>query len=204
MKTKLPYAIGILCLFLLLNACSPSKNSIDHYKADTPGNSKEDVACFVQMNDGSVKNFTSLKLITGVFKTPHLLADGSTIIMAEDIKAYQSKEHYAISQKGFTATKPSYVAVDALPGFAVRVAKGKLNVYSLKYYNGHNTTEKFYLQSGDDGQIVAYTPEVMKELVRDNTEAFNFFTDKKKASLFPKNLLVAVDIYNNQRYFSKN
>jgi hypothetical protein len=96
------------------------------------------------------------------------------------------------------------VAVEALPGFAVRVAKGKLNVYSLKYYNGHNTTEKFYLQSGDDGQIVAYSPEVMKELLRDNSEAFNFFTNKNKAAVFPKKLLAAVDIYNNSRYVSKN
>lgn len=204
MKTKLPYASGILCLCLLLNACSSSKNSIEHYRAETQSNTKEDAACFVQMKDGSLKNYTSLKLVTGVFKTPHLLADDKTVIMAEEIKAYQNKDHYAIAQTAFKTGKPSYVAVDALPGFAVRVAKGKLNVYSLKYYNGHNTTEKFYLQAGDEGQIVAYTPALMKEMVRDNSEAFNFFTDKKKASAFPKNLLVAVDIYNNSRYFSKN
>jgi hypothetical protein len=204
MKTKLPYAMGILCLFVVLNSCTSSKNSFDQHKSDSAA-VKEDVACFVQMKDGSLKNYTSLNLVTGVFKTPHLIADGKIIIMADEIKAYQNKEHYALSQKEFTtAKKPSYVAVEALPGFAVRVAKGKLNVYSLKYYNGHNTTEKFYLQSGDDGQIVAYSPEVMKELLRDNSEAFNFFTNKNKAAVFPKKLLAAVDIYNNSRYVSKN
>ncbi|GAB2809330.1 hypothetical protein [Ferruginibacter profundus] len=203
MKTNVPLFKGAVCLLVLLNSCTSSKNSIDQHKAEMES-AKEESTCFVQMKDGSVKNYTSLKLVTGVFKTPHLVADGGVIITANDIKAYQSKEHYAISQKEFSAAKPSYVAVEALPGFAVRVAKGKLNVFALKYYNGHNTTEKFYLQSGDDGQIAAYTPELMKALIRDNNEAFNFFTNKKKAAVFPKNLLATADIYNNQRYVSKN
>lgn len=203
MKTNLPSIKGILCLLVLLNSCTSSKNSIDQHKPETES-VKEDASCFVQMKDGTLKNYTSLKLVTGVFKTPHLVADGNVIINAEEIKAYQSKDHYAISQKEFTTTKPSYVAVEALPGFAVRVTKGKLNVYSIKYYNGHNTTEKFYLQSGDEGQIVAYTPDVVRKLVRDNSEAFNYFNDKNKATVFPKKLLATVDIYNNTRYFSKN
>ena len=203
MKTNLPYFKGIICLLVLLNSCTSSKNSIDQHKPETES-LKEDASCFVQLKDGTLKNYTSLKLVTGVFKTPHLVADGNIVITAEEIKAYQSKEHYAISQKSFTTTKPSYVAVEALPGFAVRVAKGKLNVYSLKYYNGHNTTEKFYLQAGDEGKIVAYSPAVMKEMVRDNSEAFNYFTDKNKSGVFPKKLLATVDIYNNSRYVSKN
>src|SRR5882724_7732516 len=199
MKTNLPYFKGIICLLVLLNSCTSSKNSIDQHKTEIES-AREDASCFVQLKDGTLKNYTSLKLVTGVFKTPHLLADGNVIITAEEIKAYQSKEHYAISQKAFTTTKPSYVAVEALPGFAVRVTKGKINVYSLKYYNGHNTTEKFYLQSGDEGKIVAYTPAVMKEMVRDNSEAYNYFTDKRKPAVFHKKLLAKVDIYNNLRY----
>ena len=190
-------------MLLFLNSCVSSKNSIEPSKIDTDA-SRDQNACFVQLKDGSIKNYSSLKLVTGVFKTPHLIADGNVTITTADIKAYQSKEYYAVSQKQFTNTKPSYVAVEALPGFAVRVAKGKLNVYSLKYYNGHNATEKFYLQSGDNGQIVAYTPAVMKELVKDNTDAYNFFNDKKKLTTFPKKLLATVDIYNNSPYVSKN
>jgi len=206
MKTNLPYSRGIVCLLIVLSSCTTSKNSIDQHKAEME-NPKGETSCFVQMNDGTIKNFGTLQLVTGVFKTPHLLADGNVTITAAEIKAYQNKDHYAISQKEITAaTRPSYVAVDALPGFAVRIAKGKLNVYTLKYYNGHNTTEKYFLQAGgDDAPIVAYTPELLKDLVKDNTEAYTFFNKKDKIAVLPKKLLLAVDIYNNSsRDISKN
>jgi hypothetical protein len=164
MKTKLPYIKGIACFLIFLSSCTTSKNSIDQHKPEIE-NPKEETSCFVQMNDGTIKNFGTLQLVTGVFKTPHLLGDGNVTITAAEIKAYQSKEHYAVSQKEIpAATRPSHVAVDALPGFAVRIAKGKLNVYTLKYYNGHNTTEKYFLQAGDDAAIVAYTPESIPKL----------------------------------------
>jgi hypothetical protein len=206
MKTKLPYLMGIVCLLMLLNSCTTSKNSIDQQNPEI-AIPKEATGCFVQMNDGSIKNFETLQLVTGVFKTPHLLADGKETITAAEIKAYQNKDHYAISQKEISAaTRPSYVAVDALPGFAVRIAKGKLNVYTLKYYNGHNTTEKYFLQAGgDDAPIVAYTPELLNDLVKDNTEAYTFFNKKNKIAILPKKLLLAVDIYNTSwRDISKN
>ncbi len=205
MKTNLPYFKGVACLLILLYSCTTSKNSIDQIKAEI-GNPKEETSCFVQMNDGTIKNFGTLQLVTGFFKTPHLVADGHVTIIAAEIKAYQNKDHYAVSQKEFyTPTKPSYVAVDALPGFAVRIAKGKLNVYTLKYYNGHNTTEKYFLQPGDDGAIVAYTPQLLNELVKDNTEAYTFFNQKNKIAVLPKKLLLAVDIYNNNsRDISRN
>lgn len=203
MKTKLPQFTAILCLLFSLNACVSSKNVLEQNKPASE-NTKEEAACFVQMNDGTVKNYSTLKLVTGVFKTPHLIADGNIIISADKVAAYQSKEQYAISQKGFTTIQPSYVATDALPGFAVRVAKGKLNVYAIKYYNGHNTTEKFFLQIGDDGAIVPYKYELMSDLVKDNIEAYNFFNKKKKTIALNKRLLVTADMYNNSSYISKN
>ena len=87
---------------------------------------------------------------------------------------------------------------------AVRVAKGKLNVYSLKYYNGHNATQKFYLQTGDDGQLLPYTPELLNELVKDSNEAYNYFNDKKKDVATSLKLIATVDIYNNSKLVSKN
>jgi hypothetical protein len=113
-------------------------------------------------------------------------------------------QHYAVSQKEFTTAKPSHVAVEALPGFAVRIAKGKINVYSLKYYNGHNTTEKFFLQSGDEGKIVAYNPELMNELLKDNNDAYSFFNENSKGTALSKKLLISVEMYNTSRYISKN
>ncbi len=203
MKTNVPYLKAIACLLVLFNSCTVTKNSIEQYNAPIEDPKKE-ILCFVQMKDGTVKNYSTLKLITGVFKTPHLLADGNTIIKAEEIKAYQSKEHYAVSQKEFTDAKQSYVAKDALPGFAVRIAAGKINVYSLKYYNGHNTTEKLFLQPGDDAQIVACTPELMNELVKDNSDAYAFFNDKNQTATVTKKILATVEIYNNPGDVSKN
>ncbi len=203
MKTTVPFFKGILCLLILLNSCSSSKNFIEQHKPEIES-AKEGSACFVQMSDGSIKHYSSLKLVTGVFQTPHLIADDSITITSVEIKAYQNNEHYAISQKEFTALKNSYVAVKALPGFAVRVAKGKLNIYSLKFYNGHNTTEKFFLQAGTGGEIAVYTPELMNELVRDNIEAFNFFNDKTKPIAVNKKLMATADIYNNSRFITKN
>jgi len=203
MKTFYPSCKAIACLLLVLNSCVSSKNSVEQQKlaVDT---SKEEIGCFVQMNDGSIRNYSTIKLVTGVFKSPHLLADGNVVIDADEIKAYQDNDHYAVSQKEFTTAKPSYVAVEALPGFAVRVVKGKLNVYSLKYYNGHNATEKFFLQSGDEAQIVAYSPELMNNLLKDNGDAYAFFNEKSKALAFSKKLLTSVEIYNTSRFISKN
>jgi len=203
MKTTVPFLKAVICLLILLNSCTVSKNSLEQYNSPIK-DPKNEISCFVQMTDGTIKNYVTLKLVTGIFKTPHLLADGNIIIKADEIKAYQNKEHYAVSQKEFTSLKQSYVAVDALPGFAVRVVRGKLNVYSLKYYNGHNATKKIFLQSGDDGQIVAYTPELMKELVKDNSEAYTFFNTKGKVAAVPDKVLATAELYNNSKLLSKN
>jgi hypothetical protein len=202
MKTNVPLK-ALSCLFMILSSNAFSENAPGNpvFVIDQP---KEATSCFIQLNDGSIKNYATLKLVTGVFKTPHLLANDSIVITADQIRCYQNKEHYAVSQKQFTDKKPSLVAVAALPGFAVRIAKGKLNVYSLKYYNGHNVSEKFYLQSGDDAPIVAYTQELMSEMVKDNSEAYTFFNDKNKVPAFAKKLLITAEIYNSGKDISKN
>lgn len=203
MKTLYPSGKVITCLLVVLTSCLSIQN-VSASGNPVTEDPKTAMACFVQMNDGTIKNYATLKLVTGIFKTPHLLANDSIVIMANDIKAYQNKDCYAVSQKEFTTKKQSAVAVKALPGFAVRIASGKLNVYSFKYYNGHNTTEKFFLQSGDEGQILAYTPELMNELLRDNNDAYTFFNEKNNAVAFSKKLLASVEMYNTSRLLSKN
>src|SRR5205085_10152679 len=122
--------------------------------------------------------FTSLKLVTGMLRNPYLLADGKIKVYASSIAAYQSDEHYAVSQKTFACITRTYLAVETLPGFAVRLAKGKLNVYGRKYYNGNGISDEYFLQT-DNGPIIKYTPETLKDLVKDNPEAMDFFTSKK-------------------------
>jgi hypothetical protein len=203
MKKSVPTALAVICLFTLLCSFAFENNTTQQYDSivNPP---KEEPSYFVQLNDGTIKQYTSLKLVTGVFKSPHLLADGNITILASEIMAYQDKEHYAVSQKEFFNGKQSNVAVNALPGFAVRVAKGRLNVYSLKYYNGHNTTEKLFLQSGEAGKIVACGPEVLSELIKDSNEAYSLYSSKKQKNTDLKNLLAVVDVYNNSSFISKN
>ena len=202
MKTTLP-SMMVLCLAITFNSCTISKNATESSIAADDDPKKVSV-CYVQMNDGTVKNYTSLKLVTGVFKTPHLVADGNIIIKAESIKAYQDKDHYAISQRDFSTDEKSYVAKETLPGFAVRVASGKLNVYAVKYYNGHNTSEKLYLQLGNEGAILPYKYELMNDLVKNNAEAYKFFNTKKHSSNVSEKIVVTASIYNNAGLFSKN
>lgn len=201
MKTTLPSML-VLCFAITFNSCTISKNAIESSSA--AADSKKVSICYVQMHDGAIKNYTSLKLVTGVFKTPHLVADGNIIIKTETIKAYQDKDHYAISQRDFSTEEKSYVAKETLPGFAVRVASGKLNVYAVKYYNGHNTSEKLYLQLGNDGAILPYKYELMNDLVKDNAEAYKFFNAKKHTANVGEKIVVTASIYNSAGLFSKN
>lgn len=179
MKKTLHSAFFLFCVLVAFESCKTSKISVAQRKADIEQSKETTAACFIELNDGTIKNYTTLKLETGVLKTPFLLADGKIKIMGKDIKAYQNKEHYAISQESFTSGHKSYVAKETLPGFAVRIAKGKINVYAKKCYNGVGTVDEYFIQKGDDGKILAYTTENMNNLVKNDDDALNFFMTKK-------------------------
>lgn len=200
------YILLIVVFFsaaILFKAYANCKDSVKQLK--TENNLKETTLnCFVVFNDGTVKSYTSLKLVTGLFVTPHLLADNQIIINAKDIRAYQNTEHYAVSAKALKTSKTGNVASETLPGFAVRVAKGKINVYSRKYYNGSNTVDQYFLQAGDEGEIIAYSSEVMNELVKDNPKVSDYYNNKLKISPKSKKLLATAELYNNSQLLSKN
>lgn len=186
-----------------LNSCVTSKNSVVPVNVEKNTN-EPGASCFVQLNDGTIKQYSSLKLVTGVLTTPHLLADNKVIIHSKDIMAYQNDKHYAVAAKILTSTKNGKVAVETLPGFAVKVLSGKLNVYSRKYYNGGNTVDEYFLQNGDDGYIVAYSKDVLKSMLKEDTKALEFFNSKTKVSPKSKKLLTAVQMYNNGQLITKN
>ena len=166
---------GVLATF---NACSTNKAAFSKLTSDTQHAKETAYGCFVQRLDGTIQEYKTLELVTGVFKTPHLLADGKIKINASEIKAYQNKDHYAISQESFRSGHKSNVAIGTLPGFAIRIGKGKLNVYSKKFSNGQQAVDEFFIQSGDNGQVVAYSNEIMTDLLRDDPEAFDFVYSK--------------------------
>lgn len=205
MKKFIP-VLALLCIGIsTLNSCSTSQNSVTQPLNETPATDQGMSSCYVIKTDGSTQQYSSLKLVTGILTTPHLLADGKTVIHAKDVLAYQDGKRYAVSQKLLTTQKTSYVASETLPGFAVRVTKGKLNIYSRKYYNGNTAVTEYFVQSGDEGEIVAYTPAVMKDLIKDNSAAMDYYNSKVKVSPKSKKLLVTADMYNNPgQYISKN
>ena len=204
MKQPLSLTGLLLSSILLLNSCATSSISRTQRKADIV-NSKESASeCFVQLNDGTVKHYNSLKLITSVFSTPYLLADGKLKIRPNQVTAYQNKDHYAISQKTFCGGRISHVATETLPGFAVRIIKGKINVYCKKYNSGGIAADEYYLQAGDEGKITVYSQELVSELVKDNSEAFKFFNTRKLWNSLPERLFATAHLYNNGQMISKN
>lgn len=157
----------------------------------------------MQMNDGTIREFKALKLVTGVMLRPHLLADGKEKIYADQIKAYQNDGHYAVSQTTFCCGRMSAVASETLPGFAIRIVKGKLNVYRKKYLNGEHAIDEYFVQAGDEGKIMAYSPPVMEELLKDNAEASLFFKSLKESRNVRDKLIAAVYLYNSDQTLSK-
>jgi hypothetical protein len=194
----------LLSTTALFSSCSVSKNSIDQQTTTVANENETSASCFVQLNDGTIKQFSTLKLVTGVLTTPHLLGDGKTVINAKEIIAYQNNKHYAVSSKILTSKKSASVSVETLPGFAVKVLSGKLNVYCRKYYNGASTSDEYFLQNGNDGYIVAYSKDVLKSMLKDDINATAFFNSKGKGSPSSKKILTAVEIYNKGQMMTKN
>ena len=205
MKKILTTLVLVSSIAISLNSCVTGKNIVTDRK--TGSDSKEvNATCFVQMNDGTIRNYTTLKLVTGMFKAPHLLADEKTVIHASEIIAYQNADHYSISQKTFSSGRKSYVAVETLPGFAVRVIKGKLNVYVKKFYNGQHAVDEYFLQASNE-KIIPYTAESMAELVKENSNAFNLFNNNLKtnnSNIFEKIQATALLFNNGEQFISKN
>ena len=204
MKKFIPAIAVLLSTTILANSCAVSKNSIDQQKNEVRNDNEVSAGCFVQLNDGSIKQFTTLKLVTGLLTTPHLLGDGKVVINAKEIMAYQNAKHYAVSAKILTSKKSANVSVETLPGFAVKVLSGKLNVYCRKYYNGANTSDEYFLQNGNDGYIIAYSKEALKTMLKEDAKAFEFFNSKAKVSPKSKKLLAAVEMYNSGQLITKN
>ncbi len=203
MKKPLSTTAMLLCSIILLNSCA--NNSISHTQRKTDfENSKKSAVCFVQYKDGTVKNFKSLKLVTGLFTAPHLLADGKLKIRSKQIAAYQNGEHFAISQDSFSNGRQNAVAIETLPGFAIRTVKGNLNVYCKKYYNGQVAVDEYFIQAGDNGRIIAFTKEQLNEIVKNNSKALAFFNSNKNKGTLSEKLLATAELYNNVQSLSKN
>lgn len=203
MKKNLFNLLMLLGNITLLSACSTINKMQPDRKADIKNAKEKSYDCFIQKKDGSVEHFSSLKLVTGILITPYLLADGKIKINSADIKAYQNQDHYAISEEILETGHRSRVAVEALPGFAVRIAKGPLNVYCKKYFNGAKAVDELFLQYGDEGKIFPYSEAFITKLVKDHPEALDCLNNKK-INPVSKKLQAVAEIYNREQLMSKN
>ncbi len=195
-----------LCSFVLLFSCFVFVNHVAAQpKADISPSEENNKNCFVKLKDGSIREYVTLKLVTGVLVSPHLLANDKIVIKASDISAYQSDKHFAVSYSSLITPRTAMVSVETLPGFAVRVVTGKMNVYARKYYNGGNAVNEYFLQHGTDGEIVSYSSEMMRSFLKDNAKALDYYNSKVKFSPRAKKLLATAQIYNTGgELFSKN
>ena len=189
---------------LLISSCSTNKimtidkDQVKKELTNTPSTS------FVKKKDGTIVFYNSLELKKGVFTSPHLLANGKIKIMPSEIVSYQNQDHYAVSQNTFSNGRKSFVATKTLPGYGVRVVKGKLNIYCKQYFNGRAAIDEFYIQAGNDGKIYLYSAELMKDLIKDNNVALNYFNQLEDLNDYSKKLQTTAEIYNNGMLMSKN
>ena len=204
MKTSISILSVSFLVTVMMSSCAVNKETAAVRQYDINNSKEVSGTAFVKYADGTIKYFKSLKLVTGAFTTPHLLADGVTKISPKEIIAYQNDQHYAISQSQIVGGRVSFIAKESLPGFAVRISKGKVNVYSKKFYNGNAGIDEYFIQVGNDGKIYAFTPDLMKSIIKDNYEAMAIFNQVDKTEDLTKKLQNTAEVYNNSSLVSKN
>lgn len=158
---------------------------------------------FVQMNDGTVKYFHSLKMVTGIMMTPHLVGDGKEVIHADDIKAYRDNDHFAVSQKTFRSGRKTYLALEVLPGFVQVIATGRISIYLKQSFNGYRRINEFFVQDGINAPIVPYTSAFMLELAKDDPQALKALNNRS-VPLLEKLQLTAGILNSNTSLVSTN
>lgn len=167
-------------------------------RREAMNDSKEEIAsCFVIKTDGETVRYNKLELVTKIYQAPHLLADGKERIFPSEISAYQTPSHFAIFAGSFTiGGYKSNLAVETLPGFAVRIAKGNLNVYVKKYKVNQSVADEFYFQQGN-GPVYPYSPELMDALIKNVPEALAFYNTYKRSLKKSSELKLTAQIYND-------
>ncbi|MEO8770131.1 MAG: hypothetical protein ABI402_08605 [Ferruginibacter sp.] len=202
MKRPIPIILGLFTTILFFSSCSSTKEYALDRKMALRNSKIDSIQCFVQLVDGSIKKYSTLQIVTSVYKSPHLLADGKMKIYPYEILAYQNKNHFAVNAGGFSyGGHKSNIASETLPGFAVRIATGQLNVYIKKYKINDKVIDEYYLQEGE-GQVLAYSPELMDALIKNSPEALDFFNNNKRHFKLTKQLKLTASIFNDA-YFNK-
>ena len=204
MKKVYTFYPFVFTTILILTSFFISKSSSAQDNADVKKPAETTGTVFVEMNDGTIRNFSTLKMVTGIMMTPHLVADGKYVIDGNEIKAYQDGDnHYAVSQKVFKSGNRTHLALEVLPGFVQRIATGKLNIYDKQFFNGFRTVDEFFIQSAD-GDILPYSESRLNDLVKDDPQALKLFNCKNKKQTLLEKLQLTANIVNSAALVSRN
>ncbi len=171
-------------LVLLFSSCSVNKTLTNQSSFDF--NSKDaDQIPYVRFKNGKMLYCQTLELKKGIFTSPHLIGDGWYKIETADVAEYKLNGQLAMSEEKLNDKKHSNVSIGALPGFAVQIVKGNLNVFHRKYFNGRNAVNRYYLQIGNEGPIMLYNAKSMKELIATHEELSQLPEPPVKDNLLP-------------------
>ena len=193
------WILNLILIILFASGCSTGKNVVE--RKEILLNAKEtETGCFVIFKDGRTEFYQTLVLKTSMINAPYLLADGNTRISGNEVEAYQTEKYYAVSQVTVNDLH-SKIAIECLPGFAVRIAKGRMNVYDRRCLRT-GASREFYIQAGDNKPIFEYSPDLMNAVIKYHYEAYNYFNSSKKAKLLTK-IYTAADMYNNAPSYTK-
>ena len=206
-------SIAVAIISLLFISCS-----FKQFKSrrEDAVNARENLSeCFVEFRDGTIKKYTTLefKISMRAFQSPkknpqYLLADGKEKIEPVDVVKYQTKNYYAILARELNTFPKLTKTTEALLGFAIRMEKGKINLYYMGYTENGLFAEKdrnnegksvqfygYYLQKNNGGSFVSYTDKLLREYVKDNPAVY---AKASKKIFKTQDFINLVKMYNQQ------
>lgn len=142
---------------------------------------------FIKLTSGEVIKTKKIQ-----YKKKDFILDDRTV-EAADVAAYQSGERYAQKIQGHSA-------------FINRIVKGKINVYSssstgpndIGRGGSENTTNTlYYIQKGNSGDLIPMNPVTLREMTKDNEEAFAIVKNMKNIVSNVPRMEKAIKLYND-------
>ena len=191
----------IAFFFSFLSGCYTDKWN---YRKDAIEAKDSRAECFIEMNDGTLTKYGSLKFKLPPMSYGYWSADGNRInIDWSQVKAYQTNDGYFTRVKKSIANRNiNQHEVFIADAFAVRVRKGKIELFRVYTTNGktvsnnqYESKEFFYIKKGKEAEAVPLNETNLKAAILDNKNVLgDFGATYKKGHM--KDVLNIIDEYN--------
>lgn len=213
--------ISTTVLIIILCGCGsanyfPERKTLKEKKIEARDTKNEN---FIQLNDGKIISYTDL---TYKISNGYLYGDGKKLDYRFDsIRMFQTNKFCAVRYQ--TSEKLPNSTYNVRNNLLERIIKGKINAfvgsdYQNNLYNSASTSGVFinesssqkatrsggyvrvyYLQKGDNGEIIRFSKQGLRSMVADNKtlkdkDYFNEIIKKSKFEL--KNIIDVLDEYN--------